>query len=197
MSSVSKPLLLVYAGLRSVGQSSNEGLPSWVPDWRLPVIRKLLVTSGLEKELRFLDTINFLPQAPATQPKHRRPAGSLKLKPLGTRCDECEANLKNDIELRFRRGSFLGRFEWVGETFTKPLTPLSIAAWVHRSIRDLAAQMQDTGFEGHKYCARMLGPILRAVHALRHVLVLAFDLQREEDIGDLWRWLGELFANTA
>ncbi|KAK8016777.1 hypothetical protein PG993_014966 [Apiospora rasikravindrae] len=80
MSSTSKPLLLVYAGLRSDGQPPAENLPSWAPDWRLPSIRKPLITSGQEKDLSFLETVNFRYQAIETQPKPRTPAWIPKLR---------------------------------------------------------------------------------------------------------------------
>ncbi|KAK8061721.1 HET-domain-containing protein [Apiospora phragmitis] len=186
MRSESKGLLLVYAGIRSDGQPSSEGLPSWVPDWRLPAIQIPYITSGQEKELHFLNNFDLSSKARSRHMPRQYRDG---LNQTSEGCMACEPSQRNDIKLGFKDGARLMPVSWVGEPFPKTPTHFSVAAWVRRSIQDLVFHMQDTLFEGETYEASALHG--RAVYLLGHVLATAFNFNGRE-VEKLQHWYGRI-----
>ncbi|KAK8851192.1 heterokaryon incompatibility protein-domain-containing protein [Apiospora arundinis] len=184
--SISRGLLLVYASIRSDGEPSARGLPSWAPDWRLPQLREPIITSGEEKDLHFL-TCKY-----ERRFKLSRPEWVKKNVALPFRCGPCAARQSNDLTVFLENMSYNVHAGWLGEPFPQTSTQFSIAAWISRTIRDLSPLLKDTGFDGESRRGGPLHPDARAVHVLRHVLAFAFRFNRDEQFGALRSWLERL-----
>lgn len=118
-----KSMLLVCASIRSDGSQSSDSIPSWAPDWRLPPLRKPLVTSRDIREVIFIETPVSIP------------IGWFGL----SYCYKCEPRMKTAVRgsLRLTDQVDTRKISWVGEPFPEDSTQSSIAAWIRRSIISL------------------------------------------------------------